>query len=342
MGLTRRYLLGLGITASLLFLTVGVWGAEVKPQQKKTSPPSVSRKPVQPASKGRPSLSPSEVVRTFLRLRDAGQAEKTYQMLSKETQKRISLNDWKERAQQVRTSFGAVLAVAGEALLIGGGEVQKTTVGKPTTKGNKIVFPVRQIVEISTPVTLVKEEGQWKVDLTSTFGVGEVTPAQTGASETKKTSSPSPSSPSSPPATPPSPPPDTTPQCRGNVRALVNALMVYALDHEGRLPKAETWLDDIQKYLSGSPLTCPSATGHTTSYAFNKRLSEVRLVDILNQSQVVLIYETAGGPRNDAGEGANIPKPGRHEDRYVVAYADGNIELRSSSDPLPNFQPQLR
>ncbi len=323
---------------------MGVWGAEVKPQPKKTPPSSVSRKPAQPASKERRSLPPDEVVRTFLRLRDAGQAEKTYQMLSKETQKRISLSDWKERAQQVRTSFGAVLAVAGEALLIGGGEVQKTEVGKPTTKGNKIVFPVRQVVEISTPITLVKEEGQWKVDLTSTFGMEEAPSAQTGASESKKTSNPSSSSPSSSTTTPPSPPPppDTSPQCRGNVRALVNALMVYALDHEGRLPKAEIWLDDIQKYLSGSGLTCPSATGHTTSYAFNKRLSGVRLADILNQSQVVLIYETAGGPRNDAGEGANIPKPGRHEGRYVVAYADGNIELRGSNDPLPNFQPQLR
>lgn len=94
----------------------------------------------------------------------------------------------------------------------------------------------------------------------------------------------------------------------------------YAKDHDGRLPKAETWEDDIRPYYAKMDMThsekdefvglkiekmplngpwgCKVNEKETTGMAFNKDLSGKKLADIQNKDSVVLIFEVPKSGKN--------------------------------------------
>jgi hypothetical protein len=104
----------------------------------------------------------------------------------------------------------------------------------------------------------------------------------------------------------------TNGECSGHLQQLAVAFKSYARDHNGRLPNAATWTDDLSRYIgSGSDqrkvFRCPAdrAVGRS-SYAMNRYLSGKRLQDILSPAATVLLYETNQSGPNPAGTGKDV------------------------------------
>ncbi|MGC8834050.1 MAG: hypothetical protein ACP5R4_08340 [Armatimonadota bacterium] len=297
-------------------------GASAKPAAATPAPAKPAQKPAQAKV-----LSPEEVVRQYLQYRDRKEDDKSYALLSDSSKKRWTAEEWRSQARNVRATFGAVLAVAGEALLIGGESVADSRVEKVTVKGDQATVKVRQYVPIPTDIVLVKEKGQWRIDLTKTMGA----PESAKAEEKPKTES-KPAAQETKPATPQPTQPDTTPLCKANARQIAVAFQLYALNNDGRLPEASNWTDAIRPYLTNpSVLKCPADTeaGHEVSFAMNEKLSGAVMKDIKNGFKTVLLYETTTGKPNQAGTGETIPSPPRHKDGNVYIMADGTVETFS-------------
>lgn len=348
-------------TAAVLVFAAGVWAAgasrETGPTGKQALAPKATAKPAsaskpnpasksvssarqpakpttQPSKPAQPQLSPEEVVRIYLRHRDRKEDDRSYQLLSEGSKKRWSPDDWRSQARNVRATFGAVLAVAGEALLIGGGSVADNRIEKVTVKGDQATVRVRQYVPIPTDVVLVKENGQWRIDLQKTMGTsdsGSTGQAATPSTPSETGTKPADSSTTAPP--PPPPPPDTTPQCRANARQIAMAFQVYALKNDGKLPDASNWTDAIRPLLANpGVLRCPADTeaGHEVSYAMNKNLSGASLRDVRDAYKTVLLYESTSGKPNESGTGETIPSPPRHTNGNVYIMADGTVDVKAS------------
>ena len=111
--------------------------------------------------------------------------------------------------------------------------------------------------------------------------------------------------------------------CFSQVKELGMAVRMYASDHGDRLPNAESWENDINKYLpvNGSGvllegiLTCPITDKH---YVFNSKLSGVDWRDIRKPAQTPLLWE-AEAP--DTTKRTQAP----HPDGICIAYVDGHV-----------------
>lgn len=318
-----------------------------------TAKPRAGAKPAAAAARGPASSkgrTPEQVAKAYLEAQARKDAKTAWGLLSASSRKAKSLDEWNKQAETVRTSFPVLLPVLGEALLVGGIQTERRSVSKPQVKGNIASVEVKQLIEVPTTLVMVKENGEWRVDAARSVS-GDTAPAKPATTAATKpaaatSTSPAPTTPTTS-TTPPSPPKvDTAPQCRVKMRNLVTAMQVYALDHDGRLPKAESWQTDITPYLPASPsptadvavaFKCPdmaSAAGST--FAMNKNLSGQKLVDIDNAGNVVLLYETAASGTNQAGTGENLPKPSRHASGNVYAFADGTVDVRTET---PSFSP---
>lgn len=109
--------------------------------------------------------------------------------------------------------------------------------------------------------------------------------------------------------------------CLSNVRQLGMAVLMYAADHEERLPEAESWENDISEYLFNKEiLTCPTTGKH---YVFNKKLSGVDLKDLDNPQATPMLWEPARGAEGLVGP---------HMGQFVVGYVDGHAK---TVDELP-------
>jgi prepilin-type processing-associated H-X9-DG protein len=126
--------------------------------------------------------------------------------------------------------------------------------------------------------------------------------------------------------------------CASNMRQIALALRSYAADHDGRLPRASTWQDDIRPYLAGvDTFHCPADPSNgAPSYGYNWMVAGLRLVDIADPSATVLAFESSAGIENQADSAATIPAAPRHGAGNHYAFADGHVELLAKP---PNFLP---
>jgi prepilin-type processing-associated H-X9-DG protein len=119
-------------------------------------------------------------------------------------------------------------------------------------------------------------------------------------------------------------------QCVNHVKQLAVSVMLYANDHDGRLPEADHWCDQVQVYLSNtskSVLLCPA--GNQTDrchYALNAKLSGAELNRVGNPAQTVLFVEAEGG-WNASGAAELLSKPSRHYGPRVIGFVDGHVEM---------------
>lgn len=123
-------------------------------------------------------------------------------------------------------------------------------------------------------------------------------------------------------------------QCVNHVKQLAVSVMLYANDHDGRLPDADRWCDQVQVYLgntSQSVLLCPAGNpADRCHYALNAELSGAELNRISSPAQTVLFVETEGG-WNTSGGPELLAKPSRHRGPRVVGFADGHVEMVPAS-----------
>jgi len=112
--------------------------------------------------------------------------------------------------------------------------------------------------------------------------------------------------------------------CLSNVKHLTLAMMNYAEEHEGRLPSAETWCDDLLPYVRGEDaFACPEAPELTCAFAYNTALSGVSTESIADAVSVVLIFEGTAG-WNAAGGPELLPDEPRHFWGEDYGFADGH------------------
>ena len=114
------------------------------------------------------------------------------------------------------------------------------------------------------------------------------------------------------------------PACLSNVKQVVLAVMTYAQDNSGRLPRASTWDVEIEPYLRNRAIyRCPvDNTDQEVSYSMVPRYSGAKLEDIANPETVIIIYESEYG------------RPVyRHNEGMNVGYADGHVKWLKELPP---------
>jgi prepilin-type processing-associated H-X9-DG protein len=123
-----------------------------------------------------------------------------------------------------------------------------------------------------------------------------------------------------------------TVNCLNNVRQLNLALLTYANAHGDKYPPEETWCDAIQTYVSSDKtFKCIADKQNSRcDYAFNTKLGDVSINKVRNPQTTVTVFETAGG-WNATGGADVLPRPSRHGNKFVVAFADGHVEVLTES-----------
>jgi hypothetical protein len=288
------------------------------------------------STKGR---TPDQVAKAYLDAQARKDEKAAWGLLSASSRKAKGLSDWAKQAETVRSSFPVILPVIGEAILVGGVPTKQTSLAKATVTGDIAKVDVRQLVQVPTSIVMVKENGEWRVDAARSVS-GDTSPAKPQPKPTTPPTGSTPTSPTSPtsPVTPAKV--DTAPQCRTRMRELATAFQVYALNHDGTLPKADTWQTDLAPFVK-DPTTafkCPGdAAAKSSTYAMNRDLSGMKLADIANGGDVVLLFESSKDGTNQSGAAADVAKPARHDSGNVYAFADGTQDVRQD---VPSFAPQ--
>jgi prepilin-type processing-associated H-X9-DG protein len=108
-------------------------------------------------------------------------------------------------------------------------------------------------------------------------------------------------------------------ECASQMAVIAEALEAYAEDHDGRLPKAESWTEAVWPYLDDEKmLWCPSDdSGAETSYILNEAASGLLLDETEAPESVVLLYESA-----------------RHVGSANYLFADGQVEWLEEAPDL--------
>jgi len=122
--------------------------------------------------------------------------------------------------------------------------------------------------------------------------------------------------------------------CMSNLRQVGFAVMLYADDHNGRLPRAANWCDAIGHRMAhiAKPLqevlTCPSLPrGEIGGYAFNSALSGAKWPGTV-PSRTVVGFESSPGWNVHGGSKLLLKEP-RHNNRLSFLFEDGHTQLLS-------------
>jgi hypothetical protein len=94
-------------------------------------------------------------------------------------------------------------------------------------------------------------------------------------------------------------------RCRSNLRTLGKAFRAYARDHDGMLPPAASWCDDISPYITPEQLKpelfrCSCLPMFDYGYAMNSELAGTDIRIQQDQSKQTLLIHAKAGVRNEA------------------------------------------
>ena len=123
-------------------------------------------------------------------------------------------------------------------------------------------------------------------------------------------------------------------RCLRNVVQLAGAALLYAQEHDGRLPDADKWTDELKPYLPDQAVfTCPAAPQLEGGYAMNQALSGVKLDTLANPAEAILFFDSDLGKRNAAA----VPARASLRDRGGAncSFADGHAKWMQSQDLRP-------
>jgi len=124
------------------------------------------------------------------------------------------------------------------------------------------------------------------------------------------------------------------------------ALQRYRCDHEGALPSASTWCDDLRPYVaSQAAFVPPSRPRLRSGYAYNSALSRVQYSALSQPERTVAIFESDRG-WNASGGPRLLPTNPRHLNRrdfylFCDGYTSGCSRDRSRAlqwQPRANMQ----
>ena len=112
-----------------------------------------------------------------------------------------------------------------------------------------------------------------------------------------------------------------------NLKQLGLAARMYSNDNEEKFPKAQSWGDDLKKYVGATKVyKAPNDPGQRAcSFAFNAKLSGMSETKI--HPQTVLFFETDDGDWNQSGGPELLIERPRSGGTYVVGFADGSVQM---------------
>jgi len=123
--------------------------------------------------------------------------------------------------------------------------------------------------------------------------------------------------------------------CEEQIQRLVRGIQMYANTSGGLLPDPDKWIQQIRPFLlQGTTFHCPNDPQPGVSYAMNRGLAGKRMNQIANPNLTVLIYESTLHGDNPADLGAGWPKPPRHAEGNLVAFADGSVRAVTMKPPF--------
>jgi hypothetical protein len=152
--------------------------------------------------------------------------------------------------------------------------------------------------------------------------------------------------------------------CMMNGDLARKAVLAYAQDHEGKLPNAATWQDDIRPYYErlytklmedenlkempdwmnikvaspGTVLECELSGGKKTGFAFNTAIAGKLLSEFTTPTTTILIFETTSPAYNASGDptarNANDPILKFYGDKreWLDFMIEGESEMFESAD----------
>ncbi|HWD41626.1 MAG TPA: hypothetical protein VG944_22475 [Fimbriimonas sp.] len=114
-----------------------------------------------------------------------------------------------------------------------------------------------------------------------------------------------------------------------------DAVMAYAAAHNGKLPPAATWQDDVLKYVKtsnvqpGFPVPQPSDDycdkQAATVISFNSDLAGKKVDSIKDQEGTVMLFEVAGSGRNKSAKW--IERAQESAPKFIMSVPRGWIEI---------------
>ncbi|MBD3176466.1 MAG: hypothetical protein GF320_14905 [Armatimonadia bacterium] len=109
---------------------------------------------------------------------------------------------------------------------------------------------------------------------------------------------------------------------------IAQAMLRYLEDHDGRLPAAETWQQDLLAYtevVSPADLVSPLAPAGQTTYAINDNLAGRLGREVTAPGETVLIFDAEPGVVSGGPAAAAF----RHQGKAMALLADGSVASMS-------------
>lgn len=119
--------------------------------------------------------------------------------------------------------------------------------------------------------------------------------------------------------------------CLSNLKQIGFAQLAYLGDYDDHFPDRDVWMDSVLPYIKEEKqFRCTAlykeANPQLYGYAFNANLSKAKF-PAKGPEAVPLVFESLNLARNASDPFISLPKPGRHEGRNNVGYADGHAKI---------------
>lgn len=110
------------------------------------------------------------------------------------------------------------------------------------------------------------------------------------------------------------------------IGSLTHAAMLYAAAHDGKLPTAEHWVQDLQTETGALPLTLPPTPGGAgRSVAMNRALADASLNTLPHPERAILFFESTS-PAPGACDTLQSLVPVGDPGPLLFGFADGHLE----------------
>lgn len=122
--------------------------------------------------------------------------------------------------------------------------------------------------------------------------------------------------------------------CVNNQRQIVANIMMYADDHEGKLPESKTMWSDIK--IDSKKLICSMDKTLNNGYLYNQRLSGINIKGV-EEPETIFVTVDGSNNNNDNIYYSPADVQYRHSgQRAIVSYADGHVWMvEKTSANLP-------
>ncbi len=95
---------------------------------------------------------------------------------------------------------------------------------------------------------------------------------------------------------------------RSNIKRIATSVIIYCADYNDKYPPVRSWEDAVTPYMLSSPNEAQSASPfrppykeNPGSYAFNASLNGKSMVDLLDPSRTIMVFEAVPGGKNVHG-----------------------------------------